>query len=88
MRIGEAYALVLLTASKMSIRLSSNLLMPESEVLFQLRDSFVKLVMRRAKENTHALKVHCYFEELGMTLTGKVRQSFVRTFLRSQYVRL
>ncbi|KAL9611171.1 MAG: hypothetical protein Q9167_004156 [Letrouitia subvulpina] len=51
------------------------LLRPESEILFQLRDSFIKLVIRRAKHERHALKIKCYFEELGMTLVGKVRQS-------------
>ena len=64
------------------------LLMPESEVLIQLRDSFVKLLIRRAKQDTHAMKVHCYFEELGMTLTGKVRPLSLRNFMRSQDVRL
>ena len=51
------------------------LLQPESEILFQLRDSFIKLVIRRAKQERHALKIKCYFEELGMTLVGKVFQS-------------
>lgn len=51
------------------------LLKPSSEVLFQLRDSFLKLVIRRAQEPGHALKIKCYFEELGMTLIGKVWNS-------------
>ena len=51
------------------------LLRPDSEILFQLRDSFIKLIIRRAKQDRRALKIKCYFEELGMTLVGKVRQS-------------
>lgn len=48
------------------------LLRPDSEILFQLRDSFLKLVIRRAQQHKQALKVKCYFEELGITLKGKV----------------
>jgi len=53
------------------------LLKPESEILFELRNSFLKLVIRRAQEKRQALKVKCYFEELGMTLVGKVRRDTV-----------
>lgn len=49
------------------------LLRPDSRILFQLRDSFIKLVIRRAVHRPHALKIKCYFEELGITLIGKVR---------------
>lgn len=49
------------------------LLKPRSELLFQLRDSFLKLVIRRSRDPNTALKIKCYFEELGMTLIGKVR---------------
>lgn len=48
------------------------LLRPDSRMLFQLRDSFIKLVIRRAVNRPHALKIKCYFEELGITLIGKV----------------
>ena len=48
------------------------LLRPDSETLFQLQDSFLKLVIRRAQQHRQALKIKCYFEELGMTLIGKV----------------
>ena len=48
------------------------LLKPESEILLQLRDSFLKLVIRRAQKHKQPLKIKCYFEELGMTLIGKV----------------
>lgn len=48
------------------------LLKPDSEILFQLRDSFMKLVIRRARQHRQALKIKCYSEELGMTLIGKV----------------
>ena len=48
------------------------LLRPDSETLFQLRDSFLKLVIRRAQQHKQALKIKCYLEELGMTLIGKV----------------
>ena len=48
------------------------LLRPDSRILFQLRDSFIKLVIRRALHRPHALKIKCYFEELGITLIGKV----------------
>lgn len=48
------------------------LLKPDSEILLELRDSFLKLVIRRAQRHSQALKIKCYFEELGMTLIGKV----------------
>lgn len=48
------------------------LLRPDCRILFQLRDSFIKLVIRRAENRPHALKIKCYFEELGITLIGKV----------------
>lgn len=53
------------------------LLKPESEILFELRNSFLKLVIRRAQGKRQALKVKCYFEELGMTLIGKVQRDTV-----------
>lgn len=65
-----------------------NLLRPESEVLFQLRDSFIKLVIRRAEEKSNKLRVHCYFEEYGMTMVGKVRGIFEMNFHRSYHARL
>ncbi|MCJ1465148.1 hypothetical protein MMC07_003764 [Pseudocyphellaria aurata] len=49
-----------------------DLLKPSSEILFQLRDSFMKLVIKRAREPKNALRIKCYFEELGMTLIGKI----------------
>ena len=48
------------------------LLKRESEILLQLRDSFLKLVRRRAEKHKQPLNIKCYFEELGMTLIGKV----------------
>ena len=64
------------------------LLRPDSQVLFQLRDSFLKLVIRRAQEKNSALKVKCYFEELGMTLIGKVSQIFKLASRCLRYTRL
>ena len=48
------------------------LLKRDSELLLQLRDSFLKLVIRRAQKPKQALKIKCYFEELGMRFIGKV----------------
>lgn len=48
------------------------MLRPDCRILFQLRDSFIKLVIRRAENRPHALKIKCYSEELGITLIGKV----------------
>jgi protein SERAC1 len=49
------------------------LLEPGSDVLFQLRDSFLKLVKARAARPASAIIIKCYAEELGKTLIGKVR---------------
>ena len=59
------------------------LLRPDSEILFQLRDSFIKLVIRRAKQEKGSIKIKCYFEELGMTLMKKVYRSITSLYISS-----
>jgi hypothetical protein len=48
------------------------LLKPDSEILFQLRISFVNLLRKRAQNSNGGIIVKTIFEELGMTLIGKV----------------
>ena len=66
--LGTEFAHIVKDVNKAIVKL----LKPNSEILRQLRDSFLKLVIRRARQHSQELKIKCYFEELGMTLTGKV----------------
>jgi hypothetical protein len=58
------------------------LLKPDSDILFQLRDSFLKLVRKREDLPETKIILHCYFEELGMgpgvLIEGKVRSLIER----------
>ena len=47
------------------------LLEPDSEVLAEIRNSFVKLVRAKAKSNSE-IEIVLFYEELGIRLVGKV----------------
>jgi len=66
--LGADFAYVVKDINKDIVKL----LRPDSEVLFELRHSFIQLVRSRAAVPSSAIIIKCYSEELGLTLVGKV----------------